>query len=179
MIKDELIITPKTRIYDIITTYPQLESVLVSYVPTFEKLKNPLLRRTVAKITNLQQAAQIGEVSVVELVNHLREQIGQNPDSLETVENEYNYLEPTWFDEGKIVTEFDVRKMLAEGDHPVAQVIEDLKKLKENQIYKLMAPFLPIPLIDKASGLGFTHWIDEQNAGLYNIYFVLVDKKTS
>jgi uncharacterized protein (DUF2249 family) len=175
MIKDELIITPKTKVYDIITTYPQLESVLVGYVPTFEKLKNPILRRTVAKITNLQQAAQIGEVSVVELVNHLREQIGQNAEDIQASESEYNYKKTAWFDAEKIVAEFDVREMLAAGDHPVAQVMEDLKKLKKGQIYKMIAPFLPIPLIDKASGLGFAHWIDEQNEELFNIYFLLVN----
>lgn len=53
----ELIITPKTKVLQLIETYPQLEELLIEMVPTFEKLKNPVLRRTVAKIATLQQAA--------------------------------------------------------------------------------------------------------------------------
>ena len=171
MIKDELIITPKTKVYDILTTYPQLETELINYIPAFEKLKNPILRKTVAKITNLQQAAEIGDTNVVELVNHLRKQIGQSADDIQTTDEEYNYSKPAWFDEEKQVSTLDVHQMLAEGDHPVAQVIEDLKKLKHDEIYKVIAPFLPIPLIDKASGLEFSHWIDKESESLFNIYF--------
>ncbi len=42
------------------------------------------------------------------------------------------------------------------------QVMEDLKQLPEGSIYKLTASFLPVPLIDKASAIGFSHWILEQ-----------------
>ena len=172
MIKDELIITPKTKVFDIITAYPQLEDILIAYVPTFEKLKNPVLRRTVGKIATLQQAAQIGNVSVVELVNHLRAEIGQTSEDIKVEDNPYNCIQPSWFELERVVYEFDVSEMLANGDHPVAQVIEDLKRLGDNKIYKLIAPFLPIPLIDKASGLGFVHWIQPVNDKLYYIYFV-------
>ncbi len=176
MIKEELIITPKTKVFDIITAYPQLEEVLIAYVPTFEKLKNPILRRTVAKITTLQQAAQIGNVSVVELVHHLRAEIGQTSEDIQAEEGQYNYKKPSWFDQEKLVYEFDVSEMLANGEHPVAQVIEDLKKLGDNKIYKLIAPFLPIPLIDKASGLEFVHWIHQVNDELFYIYFMKLGK---
>ncbi|NDP20870.1 MAG: DUF1858 domain-containing protein [Paludibacter sp.] len=172
MQKEELIITPKTKVFDIIEAYPQLEDVLIGYVPDFQKLKNPILRRTVGKIATLQQAAQIGNISVVDLVNTLRSKIGQTAESIHAEEGQYNYNKPSWFDSEKVVQQFDVREMLASGDHPVAQVMEDLKKMKENEIYKLIAPFLPIPLIDKATGMDFVHWINPQNDELFEIYFV-------
>ncbi|MGD8491813.1 MAG: DUF1858 domain-containing protein, partial [Anaerolineae bacterium] len=53
----ETIIAPKTKVAELISAYPQLEQVLIDYVPAFEKLKNPVLRKTVARITTLQQAA--------------------------------------------------------------------------------------------------------------------------
>ena len=61
-----LIITPKTKVFQLIETYPQLEDVLIDYVPAFKKLKNPVLRKTVAKIATLQQAASVGGVKVEE-----------------------------------------------------------------------------------------------------------------
>jgi phage-related protein len=172
MKKEELIITPKTKVFDIIEAYPELEDILIAYVPTFEKLKNPVLRRTVGKVATLQQAAIIGNVNVGDLVNHLREKIGQNTEEINTEEQQYNYQKPEWFDADKVAIQFDVREMLAKGEHPVAQVMEDLKKQKEDEIYQLIAPFLPVPLIDKASSLNFIHWIKKENDELFFIYFI-------
>ncbi|MBK6282766.1 MAG: DUF1858 domain-containing protein [Draconibacterium sp.] len=39
------IITPKTKVLELIETYPELENVLVEYAPAFKNLKNPILRR--------------------------------------------------------------------------------------------------------------------------------------
>jgi len=172
MNKEELIITPKTKVFDIIEAYPQLEDILIAYVPTFEKLKNPVLRRTVGKVATLQQAAIIGNVNVGLLVNQLRQEIGQNAEETNSEEHQYIYQKPEWLDENKVTVKFDVREMLANGEHPVAQVMEDLKKQKENEIYQLVAPFLPVPLIDKASSLNFSHWIEKENDELFFIYFI-------
>ena len=73
-----LIISPKTKVLQLIETYPQLEDVLINYVPAFKKLKNPILRKTVAKIATLQQAAVVGNVKVEDLINLLRKEVGQD-----------------------------------------------------------------------------------------------------
>jgi hypothetical protein len=172
MKKEKLIITPKTKVFDIIEAYPELEDILIAYVPTFEKIKNPVLRRTVGKVVTLQQAALIGNVNVGLLVNQLRQEIGQTVEEINTEDNKYNYQLPEWFNVDKVTIKFDVREMLANGEHPVAQVMEDLKKQKEDEIYQLIAPFLPVPLIDKASSLNFIHWIKKENDELFFIYFI-------
>jgi hypothetical protein len=61
--------------------------------------------------------------------------------------------------------------MLAAGEQPVNQVIADLTKLKSGKIYKLIAPFLPAPLIDKATSLGIKHWIEKLDDQNFNVYF--------
>lgn len=165
-----LIITPKTKVLQMIEAYPQLEETLISYVPAFEKLKNPLLRKTVAKIATLQQAAAIGNVPVEELINKFRNEIGQ--DLMNQQENaSYNQQKPQWFNESLIAGELDARPMLAAGEHPVNQVIADLNQLPKGKIYKLTAPFLPAPLIDKASSLNFDHWISKNAGNEVIIYF--------
>jgi hypothetical protein len=166
-----LIITPKTKVLQLIETYPQLEDVLISYVPAFKKLKNPLLRNTVARITTLQQAASIGNVNVGDLINKLRNEVGQEIITETNDTTMYNTTKPAWFGEEKIKQELDVRAMLAAGEHPVAQVMSDLNVLPADTIYKLIAPFLPAPLIDKASSLQVQHWIVKQSEELYFIYF--------
>lgn len=167
MEKDQLIITPKTKVLDLIEAYPQLEDVLIKYVPAFSKLKNPLLRRTVAKIATLQQAASIGNVKVGDLINLLRKQVGQELLN-ESDDTPYSTKKPDWYNEALIENEFDTREMLAAGEQPVNQVMSDLKHLTSGKIYKLTSPFLPAPLIDKASSLNMDHWVIKEG------YLVLV-----
>jgi hypothetical protein len=61
--------------------------------------------------------------------------------------------------------------MLAAGDQPVNQVIADLNALGQGDIYKLLAPFMPAPLMDKASSLGVSHWVTQKEDGEFVIYF--------
>jgi hypothetical protein len=175
MKKNHIVISPKTKVLQLIETYPELEDVLIDYVPAFKKLKNPILRRTVAKIATLQQAASIGNVNVGDLINHLRKEVGQDLVKNET-DNTYNTQQPEWFDTAKIVQELDVRDMLAAGEHPVNQVMADLKKLPSDSIYKMIAPFLPAPLIDKASSIDAKHWVVKEREDLFIIYFIMSGK---
>lgn len=170
MENNNLVISPKTKVLQLIEAYPQLEDILISQVPVFKKLKNPVLRKTVAKIATLQQAATIGNIEVGQLINLLRKEVGQDLISIES-KSAFNSSKPSWFDEKLIDKEFDVREMLAAGEHPVNQVMADLKQMKNNAIYKLISSFIPAPLIDKASSLEIEHWVFEENNEKYFVYF--------
>jgi len=163
-------ITPKSKVLQVIEEYPELEEVLIGYVPAFKKLQNPILRKTVAKVATLQQAAAIANVKVDELINHLRRHVGQDLYS-ESEDRGYNTQKPGWFDEKKIVMELNASEMLEKGEHPVNQVISDLKAMEGRNIYKLIAPFLPAPLIDKATSLEVEHWVIKEQNDSFTIYF--------
>lgn len=166
----QLVIAPKTKVAELIEAYPQLETVLIEHVPAFEKLKNPLLRRTVARITTLQQAAAIGGVDVEDLVNRLRREVGQDRFS-GAVAEAYTTERPGWFAEARVVAELDISGMLAAGEQPVNQVIADLRVLEPGDIYRLIAPFLPAPVVDKATSLGISHWVTQSQEQEFVIYF--------
>lgn len=166
----KLIISPKTKVLHLIEMYPHLEDILIRHVPAFEKLKNPILRRTVAKIATLQQAATVGNINVEDLINLLRKEVGQ--DTIEMAnEINYNTAQPDWFDASKVKSVLDVREMLNAGEQPVNQVVSDLNRLKPDEIYKLIAPFVPAPLIDKALSLEVDHWINKESESLFFVYF--------
>jgi len=40
-----------------------------------------------------------------------------------------------------------------------------------DSIYKIIAPFIPAPLIDKATSLGFEHWVDQQKDERFLVFF--------
>lgn len=168
---NKLIISPKTKVLQLIEAYPHLEDILIGYVPAFKKLKNPILRKTVAKIATLQQAATIGKVKIEDLINLLRKEVGQDEITLENG-IEYVTNKPNWFNESEIKQSLDIREMLEAGEQPVNQVISDLNKLPTNEIYKVIAPFLPAPLIDKATSLNIEHWVKKEENELYIVYFI-------
>ncbi|MGC9334042.1 MAG: DUF1858 domain-containing protein [Anaerolineae bacterium] len=166
----DLIIAPKTKISELIKAFPQLEGILIDYVPAFEKLKNPVLRRTVARVTTLQQAAAIGSVNVEDLINRLRAEVGQDLFAGGATAA-YTTEQPGWFAEDRVVAELDARGMLAAGEQPINQVMADLQALDQGDIYRLVAPFIPAPLVDKASSLGISHWITRRDDQEFIIYF--------
>ena len=167
-----LIITPKTKIYDLLETYPQLEEVLISKAPEFKHLKNPLLRNTIARVTTVAQAATIGGIAVDALVNELRAQLGQaTHETTEEAGSTYTTEQPTWFNPGDIQTTLDVGILLNRGEQPVHEVLAGLRKLEDDEILEIEAPFIPAPLIDKATSLGYDHWLKQETGENCHIYF--------
>ena len=169
---EKLIITPKTRIYDLLNAYPQLEDVLISSAPQFKKLKNPVLRKTITRITSLSQAAVIGGLKVEDLINKLRKEVGQTTiDSIEVENKKYVTEKPLWFDESKVSESIDIRDMLHAGEQPVHVVLSAINKLNEGEILKIIAPFIPAPLIGKSLSMNYYHWINKIGDEEYLVYF--------
>ena len=153
MSDDRVLITPQTKIGELLKAYPELEEVLISVAPAFKKLRNPVLLRTVARVTSLAQAARVGGVSVTELVKRLRGAVGQ-PDletpSVDTGAGGNTGSAPDWLDLNKVTRSFDARPLIDAGEQPIGCVLDDLNKLPAGEIYELITPFEPAPLIDKA-----------------------------
>ncbi len=169
----KLIITPKTKILQLIEAYPELEDLLIEAAPAFKKLKNPVLRKTVAKVATVQQAATIGNLKVQELVNRLRAKVGQDAFSEDGEGGlTIKYDQPAWHNASKITKHLDARPMLDAGEMPVHQVMADLKSLPKGEIYELTVPLLTIPLIEKAASLGFDHWVEKKEEDLFIIRFL-------
>ncbi len=145
--------------------------MLIDLAPAFKKLKNPLLRKTIARVTSLQQAASVGEVPVEVIVNKLRGIVGQQ--ELQDLEGggDYRGDRPEWFDPSRITLTLDAREMIASGGHPVSKVLADLHDFEAGDIYALVTPFLPAPLIDKVKGIGFETWTVRESDSLFRSYF--------
>mgnify|MGYP006307562791 CR=1 FL=1 len=165
----KLEITPRVKVAELLDAYPEVQDRLIAKVPMFSKLKNPVLRKTVAKVTSLQQAANVGNIAIDELVNDLREAVGQPKLNIQVDTGDVPSEPPKWFDESKIAKTLDARELLAAGEYPYRQVSEELKALQPGQIFKVLADFLPAPMIDKLSEQGVQNWsrkIDD----VYHIY---------
>src|SRR5512140_1054288 len=69
-------ITPDTKLGVLLERWPMLEDVLVEISPHFKALRNPVLRRTVAKVATLRQVSQVSGVALGVLVERLRAAVG-------------------------------------------------------------------------------------------------------
>jgi hypothetical protein len=166
-----LTITPETKLHDLLEAYPQLEEKLLSMSPQFAKLRDPALRATVASVATLRQVAEVGGLSLAEVINTLRASVGQEcanfggpADSAER---------PDWFTAEKIMMRLDARPMLAAGEHPLNQVLREIQNLKPGEIYELTTPFLPAPLLDVVKKKGLAVWSLREEADLFRNYFCI------
>ena len=151
---NNLQITPEIKLSELLDSFPELEDKIIEIIPAFEKLKNPILRKTLAKVTTLRQASKVGEVSLAELINKLRLAAGQNEIEV-AVENRSSSNKPQWIKDSNIKETYDARNDLENGEHPVGKVSKEILLLNEDEIYLLITPFLPGPLISIVEEKGF------------------------
>ena len=169
--ESKFVITPDTRLKALLDHFPNLEDTLIEMSPAFAKLRNPVLRRTVARVATLQQVAKVGNIPLSKLINTLREQVGQESGAFQESERE-KAEKPEWLKPDKIEKTLDARPILEAGGHPINQVIQDATALKAGHIYELITPFLPAPLIDRAKSMGLSTWTDQVEAELFKTYFL-------
>jgi hypothetical protein len=156
MSETKIIITPKARVGELLDAFPFLEKVLLEMSPAFEKLKNPILRKTVARVATLQQIAVVGGLNVDELVNRLREEAGQS--AVEASGQDALYMssvQPGWFSKDKIADSFDASPVISSGGSPMNEILQRTKLLKPGDIFELKTPFIPAPVLDMLREKGF------------------------
>ena len=154
------------KVSDLLDAYPQLEGTLLELSPAFSKLRNPILRRTVAKVTTLQQAAKVAGVSPILLLETLRQAAGlpiDNSNESIDIDNEQKD-KPEWFGEMNITIRFDARPIIESGENPMQVIICLSKELQNNQIMELTAPFKPVPIMDLLKSKGFEVWYNNGKA---------------
>lgn len=166
-------ILPSTKVAALLDQYPEVEDILISLAPPFQKLKNRILRRTVARVASLQQVAAVGRLPVHELVNRLRAAVGQqNLVSEEATSDNtvsYYFPRPEWFDPAKIVASID--EMKSDPDKmPIATVLQQVAALQPGEILELVTTFLPVPGIDILRKKGLLVWSMEDESKLIRTY---------
>lgn len=149
----------QTKIGVLLQAYPTLEETLIQLSPAFAKLRNPLLRRTVARVTTIHQAAKIAGIAPNQLLQQLRHAAGLTPlTPAEAVDDEQEEVEPEWFDATKITIRFDVSPIIEAGESPLTEIMHLADRLERETILALTLPFRPEPIMDRLRSKGFSVW---------------------
>ncbi len=152
----KIVISPKSKLGELLNAYPLLEELLLNMSPAFKKLKNPILRKTVARVATLQQVAIIGGMKVDELVNRLREEAGQGAylGKMDEV-SILNTSPPLWFEESKVTSHFDATSLINTGSSPMSEILKLASSLKPGDILEISSPFVPAPILEMFKTKGF------------------------
>jgi len=167
-------ITPETKLEDLLNRYPRLESVLIELSPTFSKLRNPVLRKTVARVATLRQVAQVAGVPIGDLIERLRLEVGIrdiSPVPQEEDEAVGETAAPSWFSPEAVVQSFDARPVLEAGGHPLSTVMQGLARLERGQVYELITPFVPAPMLSMVEEKGYKWWVHRESENVVKTYF--------
>jgi hypothetical protein len=144
-------ITSRSKLFDVLNTYPTLEEKIIRLAPPFANLKNPVLRRTVGQLATLEQVARIGKMDVTELVNTLRREVGLPEIRTDTpvavsipqrVESDPDWIsgEPQFIVNGT--------ELLQQGEVPLQHINHLLPQLQPQRFILLMTDFEPTPMIE-------------------------------
>jgi hypothetical protein len=165
-------ITPSVTVHTLLKEFPELEEVLINIAPPFKKLKNPILRKTIAKVATIQHIASVGGISLDELISKLRKTVGQ-PETDESYKSQDYFSEqPNWFSSDKVVRTINESKMKDKDKMTLIIILKEAKTVKIGEIIELVTSFLPAPGIDTLKNRGFSVWTRKESNNVIKSYFL-------
>jgi hypothetical protein len=157
-------ITPLMTVAEFLRAWPHLEEVLVAQAPAFARLRNPVLRRTIARVATLEQAAGVAGISVRDLVATLRRAAGQPIDQEAPAgagggegraASCAHPTGPAGPPRALHETVVDADELLATGAVPIKAIFDLATSLEPGQSFDIVASFRPVPLIERLTAHGF------------------------
>jgi hypothetical protein len=80
-------------------------------------------------------------------------------------------ITPDWVKKEKIKISLDARPLLAQGIHPLEKVQQDCAALQPGEIFEIITPFPPAPMIEKMAAAGFETHSENGDDGMFHTCF--------
>ena len=78
---------------------------------------------------------------------------------------------PDWLKKENIKDMLDARPLLAQGIHPLEHVQQECTALQAGEIFEIITPFPPAPMIEKMTAAGFETHSETGIDGMFHTYF--------
>ncbi|HEY1015829.1 MAG TPA: DUF2249 domain-containing protein [Herpetosiphonaceae bacterium] len=156
-------ITPSMTVADVLARHPQALAVFVAQHPSFARLRSPALRKTLARLVTVGQAAGIAHIDAGALVAALNAACGaapapEPPPASESQAGTRWALPPDWLVPARICALLDVRGDQGAGRPPLAAIQRAVQPLAPGETALLRSAFEPVPLYDLLARRGFACW---------------------
>jgi hypothetical protein len=166
-------VSPDDRVSDVLARDESLVEVFVRHAPHFAKLRNRAMRRVMARLVTVEQAARTAGRPVAALLADLDAALGVHPTPAPPASDhsahdrgfggagpatsaspaEVTRAHPA---HAKVV-EVDVREDLRSGQEPFSKIMAAVGALRPGEVLHLRAIFEPAPLFAVLGKRGFVH----------------------
>jgi uncharacterized protein (DUF2249 family) len=175
-----MVITARDCIADVLARDEALVEVLVSTSAHFARLRNRALRRAMARLVTVEQAARIAGVDPDLLLGRLNAALGYPaatppapPAEPEPAGQPAEAPVPAFLAEipPTLTLDLDVRDDLRAGREPFGRIMAGVRALPAGGVLRLRAPFEPAPLYEVLGQRGLGHWTERIAADDWRVWF--------
>ncbi len=167
-------VRPEMKVAEVLERWPELLGVFLEASPAFQRLKNPLLRKTMPRLVTVAQAARIAGLAPEELLARLNRALGLEVQGEtpfpEEVESRVGTPPPPWLS-APLGVGLDVRPILDAGGEPFPAIMAAAQRVRPGERLVLEVSFEPIPLYRVLAKQGFLPWCERMGEGHYRAHF--------
>ncbi|HEY5945150.1 MAG TPA: DUF2249 domain-containing protein [Kofleriaceae bacterium] len=149
------------RVAAVLARDARLLEVFVAASPAFEKLRSAAMRKTMARLVTVEQAARIAGIDANDLVERLNQVLGGAEPVATAPSPTAPELppipEPLRALPAERVVDCDVREELRAGIEPFRRILDAARALPENSVLRVRAIFEPAPLYAVLARQGLAH----------------------
>lgn len=169
----EEVVHPGMKVAEVLARWPHLLEVLVEASPAFQKLRNPLLRRTMPVLVTVAQAARIGGAGAGGVGGPPQPGPGEGGSSSGRWGRggkPPRDPSPPWL-AAPVGFHLDVRPMLEQGGEPFQAIMAAAREVEPGTKLVLEVLFEPIPLYKVLGKQGFLAWCERLGERHYRVHF--------
>lgn len=153
-------IRARDRVSDVLARDESLVDVFIRQAPHFAKLRNRAMRKVMARLVTVEQAARTANVSTEQLVHELNSALGITVESPAAALTEHSNADGTpgaTHPTSAHVVELDVRDDLRSGREPFSRIMSAVSEIAADDVLHLRAIFEPVPLFTVFGTRGFAY----------------------
>ena len=160
----------------------RLIDVIAGHSPQLEKLRHSPMRKIMARVTTVAQAARLCKVPTGELLRELNHAIGieTEPDAVAPADVPADapeqIVESSSVPSFEGAVEVDVRDELSKGGEPFSRIMSAVAALPADGVLHLRAPFEPVPLLAVMSKRGFDSRTEKHADDDWSVWFFRTGK---
>lgn len=166
------------RVSDVLARDARLVEVFARQSPHFAALRRPGMRRVMARLVTVEQAARIGGVPAAALVHELNRALGIDAPTEDAAVGSAPVTggaQPA-LPPGVCTVELDVRDDLRQGREPFSRIMAAVGALGGDEALCLRATFEPVPLFAVMGRRGFEHLSEQLGANDWRVWFYRSDR---
>lgn len=180
------------RLQDVFERDERLVDVLAGHSPQLAKLRHSPMRRIMARVTTVEQAARLCGVSAASLVRDLNKalNIASSSDDSGGIQDDapqanskgsFKQVVPSAVPDRNTMPsltatltptiELDVRDDLRNGREPFSRIMTTVAALGDVDVLHLRTTFEPVPLFAVMDRRGFAHHAEQHDPGDWSVWF--------